>query len=220
MHCQRPSLEPNPQAHLNSPNQQLGYCQKLHPVQLRPTNVKATVRGYIQFEFAQPVSRPLSGAISSLNSPTAAHRLCPGKGRAVPPRGNCLQQLERSFISKGTRVWTAPQPIQQQACWAKHLDSAWATPTDFAKLPISAHSMPPSCLGLVVSKGARQPTCCHQCSHVTVVTPAPSYILTLKNSKFLTLRHTPHITASLLSAAPLFLLSSFFISLTGHSRGN
>jgi len=152
MDCQCPSLEPNPQAHLNSPNQQLGYCHKPQPVQLRPTSVKATVRGYIQFEFAQPVSRPLSGAISSLNSPTAAHRLCPGKGRAVPPRGNCLQQLERSFISKGTRVWTAPQPIQQQACWAKHLDSAWATPTDFAKLPISAYSMPPSCLGLVVTR--------------------------------------------------------------------
>jgi hypothetical protein len=116
------------------------------------------------------VSRPLSGAISSLNSPTAAHRLCPGKGRAVPPRGHCLQQLEGSFISKGTRVWIAPQPIQQQACWAKHLDSAWATPTDFAKLPISAPSMPPSCLGSVVSKGARQPTCCHQCSHVMAVT--------------------------------------------------
>jgi hypothetical protein len=88
----------------------------------------------------------------------------------VPPCGHCLQQPKGSSTSKGTRVWVAPRPIQQQASWAKHLDSAWANTNSYAKLPILTHSMPHSCMGLVVSKGARQPTCCHKCSHVMAVT--------------------------------------------------
>jgi hypothetical protein len=90
------------------------------------------------FELAQPASGPLLEAILCLNSPTAAHHLCPGKGKAVPPCDNCLQRPRGSSVSKGTRVWAKPQPIQPQAYWAKHLDSAWANTNQFCKASVLA----------------------------------------------------------------------------------